>query len=166
MVSTRWDGAHGDGRVVSSLMVMLPAAGDARCDLCEREFVSTAARRQHVASARCFVCGQVACGRGLQGHLLAQHRLIFPAKWCPAYVWRSRRPLYRPCGVTGPFTCPLCGGVYRHVDSFRCHLHVHAGKTQCHLCQRVFSRRTRLNAHLSSEHGLESAYSPRVSKEP
>ena len=71
-----------------------------------------------------------------------------------------------PCGVTGPFTCPLCGNVYRHVDSFRCHLHVHAGKTQCHLCQRVFSRRTRLNAHLSAEHGLESAYSPRGVKEP
>ena len=84
---------------------------------------------------------------------------------CLCVLW-CRSGLLARCGVAGPFTCPICGNVYRHMDSFRCHLHVHAGKTQCHLCRRVFSRRTRLNAHLYTEHGLESAYTPRGGKEP
>ncbi|KAF0312964.1 Longitudinals lacking protein-like [Amphibalanus amphitrite] len=125
-------------------------AGDARCDLCEREFVSTAARRQHVASARCFVCGQVACGRGLQGHLLAQHRLIFPAKWCQAYGSPSDVP-----ALFAVYRCELCGATYRHIDSYRCHISMHAGKTRCHLCGRVFSRRAYLNQHLRAVHQVE-----------
>ena len=53
------------------------------------------------------------------------------------------------------YRCELCGAGYRHVDSYRCHMAMHAGKTRCHLCRRVFSRRAYLNQHLRSQHQVE-----------
>ena len=53
------------------------------------------------------------------------------------------------------YRCELCGAVYRHIDSYRCHMAMHAGKTRCHLCSRVFSRRAYLNQHLRAHHQVE-----------
>ena len=63
--------------------------------------------------------------------------------------------------VAGPYKCATCGAVYQHVNSYRCHMQMHRGRTQCHVCQRVFDRPTRLNEHLYSVHGVRGAYSPR-----
>ncbi|KAF0311679.1 Broad-complex core protein isoform 6 [Amphibalanus amphitrite] len=61
----------------------------------------------------------------------------------------------------GPFRCAECGAVYHHVNSYRCHVQMHRGRTQCHVCRRVFDRPTRLNEHLYWVHGVRGAYSPR-----
>ena len=51
--------------------------------------------------------------------------------------------------------------MYQHVNSFRCHVQMHRGRTECRQCRRVFDRPTRLNEHLYWVHGVRGAYSPR-----
>lgn len=52
------------------------------------------------------------------------------------------------------FRCSECNREYGSKKSLELHMSVHKGRTKCHICNRILSRKYELKVHLRKAHGI------------
>lgn len=124
-----------------------------RCDQCGgKEFQTKSELKRHeksVHGSRVYLCGVEGCGRGFN-------------KWSLVVAHRKTDHPKKPVAVCGDLVCEECGkGPFRSEASFRQHCRIHSNpfvaqvKHTCPQCEKEFSSRSSLKAHVQAVHSTD-----------
>uniref|UniRef100_A0A1B0CN90 Putative transcription factor grauzone n=1 Tax=Lutzomyia longipalpis TaxID=7200 RepID=A0A1B0CN90_LUTLO len=149
------------------------------CAECDKRFCHKAQLRFHMAShvapeGRKYVCDE--CGKGfayqfvLDRHVKAHQRVRdYVCEVCAkAFTGRSNYLDHkmRHHDIPDPVVCPICGNKYRNNISLRSHMALHTDRREhkCETCQKVFTARAGLLAHIRYVHSDRWLYKCHICK--
>ncbi|KAK3923795.1 Zinc finger protein [Frankliniella fusca] len=58
------------------------------------------------------------------------------------------------------YPCQFCDKTFAHRISVALHMSIHQGKTECHICRKVFSRAYNLKLHIQTVHAESRPQAP------
>lgn len=91
--------------------------------------------------------------KGMKYYEIIVYRGIFVHKYiCNVMVNTKIKNISFPESDLAKFRCQLCPKGFKHPTSLTLHKDAHAGKTQCPVCHRSFSRSYDMRSHLQRIH--------------
>lgn len=118
------------------------------CAICDKTFNHYKSYEHHKVvhdgQTKCPICGKVLSRKyQLMIHMQNQHG---------AKILYKEKKSEKVKNFTS-LKCPECNKEYTHEKSLLQHTWMHKGRTKCHLCNKIFSRKYGLKVHLKNVHG-------------